>query len=211
MASVNPTSQDTTPQPEDTASQVDANLVSQRRRELIRVYADPIRTTIAYKLLYRYGCTDLTKEELDEHAKNVVILVLKSVDVTTDWPPSTETDSQVERILQDYLDKFFLKASEEERVPGLERSQLHHEEGLRFSSETVEEVLEVMMNAPQVDRTLYLLSLSFDLTYKQLADIASRATGKQMSQEGVMNRIYQVQDQIWNRLHRDDTSSKENS
>jgi hypothetical protein len=80
-------------------------LIRRRRRELIRVYADPVRTVLACRLPYKHGCVGLTSEMLDEHAKNVIILVLKSIDVRNHWPPDTNTDSDVESILEDYLDK----------------------------------------------------------------------------------------------------------
>jgi hypothetical protein len=73
---------------------------------LVREYADPVRTVLAYRLLYHYRSTNLTEEGLDEYAKNVMILVIKGVDVEKNWPPDAGMDRQVESILRTHLDNF---------------------------------------------------------------------------------------------------------
>jgi hypothetical protein len=81
----------------------DPATLRRRKVELIEVYADPIRTVLASKLIYEYGDTDLKKTVLDEHAKNVVLLVLRQVDVGSCWPPNAEMDAEVDRIINEYL------------------------------------------------------------------------------------------------------------
>lgn len=80
-------------------------LIRSRRRHLIARYADTIRTALAYKLLYDHGSDSLTRDILDEHAKNVVILMLHKVDVKTHWPPDADTDAEIDSLLTSYLDK----------------------------------------------------------------------------------------------------------
>jgi hypothetical protein len=74
-----------------------------RKKKLVEIYSDPIRMVVAFKLIYERGDTGLTKRGLDEHAKNIVLLVLRQVDVGSHWPPDAKMDAEVDRILDEYL------------------------------------------------------------------------------------------------------------
>lgn len=80
-------------------------LIRSRRRQLVATYADSIRTVLAYRLLYEHTTDNLARDILDEHAKNVVILMLQNVDVKTRWPPDANTDAEIDFLLTSYLDK----------------------------------------------------------------------------------------------------------
>jgi RNA polymerase sigma factor (sigma-70 family) len=56
--------------------------------------------------------------------------------------------------------------------------------------------LSVLMEFPEFDRTLYLLKLNFDLTYADLAEIASRAKGKRVTEKSVQNRVYRLREKL---------------
>lgn len=62
---------------------------------------------------------------------------------------------------------------------------------------TVSAVLVAMMGElSDVNRTLYLLRLNYDLTYHELAQIASTALGRTFTEKAVQNRIYRAQEKI---------------
>lgn len=83
----------------------DHTLITSRRRQLVAMYADRVRTVLAYRLLYDHRCDNLARDTLDEHAKNVIILMLQEVDVKTRWPPDANTDAHIDFLLTSYLDK----------------------------------------------------------------------------------------------------------
>jgi RNA polymerase sigma-70 factor (ECF subfamily) len=60
--------------------------------------------------------------------------------------------------------------------------------------------LDALMELPAFDRTLYLLYLNFDLTHADLAEIASRAQGKPMTEKAVQNRIYRTRAKLLDAL-----------
>ncbi|HEX8681934.1 MAG TPA: sigma-70 family RNA polymerase sigma factor [Ardenticatenaceae bacterium] len=61
-------------------------------------------------------------------------------------------------------------------------------------------VMRILLELPAFDRTLYLLRVNYDISYAELAEIASEARGKPLSVKAVQNRIYRLQEFIANRL-----------
>jgi len=78
-----------------------------RKRELVKIYADAIRIVLASRLVYLYG-EDLSRKALDGHAKNVVVQVLREIDVRQ-WPPDEKTHAKVDQIIDKYLADLMLK------------------------------------------------------------------------------------------------------
>jgi len=65
----------------------------------------------------------------------------------------------------------------------------------------VADVLVAMMGElSDVNRTLYLLRLNYDLTYDELAQIASTALGRTFTEKAVQNRIYRAQQKVYEAL-----------
>lgn len=56
--------------------------------------------------------------------------------------------------------------------------------------------LSALMELPAFDRTLYLLYLTFDLSHEELAEIASKAQGEQITDRAVQGRIYRTRDKM---------------
>jgi RNA polymerase sigma factor (sigma-70 family) len=61
-----------------------------------------------------------------------------------------------------------------------------------IDSETQAAALSALMQLPEFDRTLYLLKLNYDLTYADLAEIASRARDEHITEKAVQNRFYRT-------------------
>jgi len=79
-----------------------------RKRELVKIYADAIRIVLASRLVYLYGDNNLSRKALDEHAKNVVVQVLREIDVRQ-WPPDEKTHAKVDQIIDEYLAALMFK------------------------------------------------------------------------------------------------------
>jgi RNA polymerase sigma factor (sigma-70 family) len=60
--------------------------------------------------------------------------------------------------------------------------------------------MRILLEFPAFDRTLYLLRLNYDISYADLAEIASQSRGKPLSVKAVQNRIYRLLEFIANRL-----------
>jgi hypothetical protein len=75
---------------------------------------------------------NLTADIIDEHAKEVMLNIIRRVRVVP-WPPSKDTDDQVEQILTEYLSS--LPKSTGAAVSDVERGQLEER-----ASELVQEI-----------------------------------------------------------------------
>lgn len=60
--------------------------------------------------------------------------------------------------------------------------------------------MTVLLELPAFDRTLYLLYLNYDISHNELAEIASKARGKEMSVKAVQSRIYRIRDDLFAKL-----------
>jgi RNA polymerase sigma-70 factor (ECF subfamily) len=79
-----------------------AQIMRQRRTMLLEIYASRVRMVLAHNLFYHWERAALTRDELDQHTRNVLLLALQGVNVAH-WPPDETTDRQVAQIIEDYL------------------------------------------------------------------------------------------------------------
>jgi RNA polymerase sigma factor (sigma-70 family) len=60
--------------------------------------------------------------------------------------------------------------------------------------------LRLLMDLPELDRTLYLIYLSMDITHKELSEIVSKARNEEISERAVQNRIYRARAALMKKL-----------
>jgi hypothetical protein len=77
--------------------------IRRRKTELVERYAEPVRLMVAYSRIYGQGEEFLTKSELEEEAKNILISIVIEIDVVKHWPPDEITHAQVDQIVQKYI------------------------------------------------------------------------------------------------------------